>query len=272
MHANKIIWLSFLLMSFVCWGADISQIQKNWLGVYQVDINPNLTAEKNISEPVNTHIRILSVNLHNQNFEGIKNCLVYKTPLNGKGGELKLLRMSLHDNCEDKLLDIGEILVQNVFNFGFKQQRNRLTLFVDDKTWVFEFLNLAVAKSYERYDKSFTTNKYPGLSLAFDIMKGEKQLEEGDICFDIDKNCNVTKKNICHLCPAGVLEVKAGACNKYYRRYCSDQTCGEKNQYACLRGSKAVNYRQDYCIAGSPVAFCKAPNQVICFNGELVCR
>jgi hypothetical protein len=237
--------------------ANLDKNQKYWLSTYEVQKNPRFPMKEIIKSPKGTYQNILSLFYYDSNQVLRKDCLIYYVPSEEKPGELKIISLNKFEKCEENFFTATKRTYQNIFNFTYELKDKELTLFVDEKEYQF---------TLEGMD-----NKSPLFLSLIESHSGTK-LSEGDLCYDVDDQCQVIKKDTCHLCPGKITQVVASGCQNDFRKYCLSKPCGKKQAPACIRGFKATGVKEKYCFVGSPVGFCRKPNRVYCENSELICR
>ncbi len=263
MYAIKIIlWTIFTLGS--SYGVDLStdKLQKRWISAISIDKNPNYVKDELITVPENTFQKIIQINFLDNNFNLHRDCLIYYIPSKKGSGKLKVVSLSVGQKCEEVFMAEPVWEHERIYNFAYGLKENKLILKIDSELIEFSLLNMKYSKS----------TKYNLRVSLFDSKRKGISLEEGDICFDIDDKCLVTKSNICDLCPGAVMPVIGSQCQKTTRKYCLTKVCGEQHGPACIRGFKATQYNENYCIMDSPIGFCQKPYRVVCVDGELLCR
>jgi hypothetical protein len=139
------------------------------------------------------------------------------------------------------------------------------------------FFNIQVTESELRIDKEKFPFKTQSLDsdILFTTIKDSKvrPLQPGDVCQKVSVDC-LPEINLCFFCPSKSIHYRvASNCQKnYIRKYCGYRICGEKGNPACIRGRKASEFYEHYCINDSPLGFCKPGLRVVCEDGELWCR
>jgi hypothetical protein len=270
MHVYKIIFLLFICTNVY---ADFMQItHKRWSSAFEIKVDSHFSSGVPIKEPKGTYQSIMEIKYLDRNFQIHKDCVLYRVPNEKLQGELKVVEVEVKEVCRDNILEPSNIKIMKIFNFGFKLKKQKLDLLIDTKTISYTLYNLENGEPSTLYDSGETKTAYPGIFISFNNKANGVNLLNGDICFDVDEQCNPIQRNICHLCPGSVIEVITDKCPSMYRRYCKDSICGDKGQAACIRGVKASGYTGPICIPGSPVGFCQKPYKVFCENGELICR
>jgi len=272
MYVFKIIFLLLVFFSSSVFADFYEKTALKWVGTSSVKVNPNFKSGSVIDKPIGTTEWIMEITYKNRKWESLKDCMIYTTPEKKKPGHLKIISTNVETPCKDVALSRSTLMENGIFNFGFELNEKNLILNIDTKILSYHFFNLPGKANYKPGTSSATNSAQPGLFITFNNLAGEASLKSGSICFDVDSECNTILKNTCHLCPGKVLESISSSCSTNYRRYCQNTVCGGLNLPACIRGQSASKYTGDYCIAGSPLAFCQKSYKVICEKGQLVCR
>lgn len=273
MHAIKIIFLFSILSTTALAESNFYQQTKlRWLSAVSIKVNPNIVMNEQIKEPRGSFVVLFELQLLTMTSKLVKDCVIVKIPASNSNGLIKVVTMSIRERCKDGALRKGSILQEKVFDIGYSHKANQLKLVINTEELKYKFFNIKGKTKYKLYDSSFTSTSFPGLSVSFVSNSTGTAIAEGQICYDVDDQCNDVITDTCQLCPEGILLSKASSCNRKFRKYCMSASCGTKGKPACLRGHITSNYQGDYCIPGSPLGFCIAPNQVYCENGELLCR
>lgn len=272
MYVSKIVFIFFILVHQLAYADFYKTTKDRWSSAIEVKLNPNYSKGLKISEPRGTVQVVAEIYIQNTNFDILKDCIIYKIPDGNKLGEVKIISILKDQKCEKQILTSSKVVVSNIFNFGIEFIGRKISLKIDTKNYNYMLFNLVLPKKY-RLDDSSASNTYePGIFISFLKDKNATSLKQGEVCFDINDNCEITRKDICHLCPSKVLSVVANSCKTSYRKYCKPIVCGAKGMPACIRGYRASQYLGNYCIPGSPVGFCQKPFKVFCENKELICR
>lgn len=226
---------------------------KRWMAAVEIQQIEGVKEGRSIKEPKNTALSVLDIILLREGKSLSKDCLFYHTPSSDKAGRLYVVSLkNVNNSCRDHILDRPLVQKNEIFNFGIKLEK-KLTLLIDEKTI------------------EYNTNI--GEDTVFSILAGVGglKLKEGDICFDVNDQCQISQPDYCKFCPESTQRVITGNCPGIYRKYCKKKICGERNLPACIRGIKSTGYKTDICINDSPVGFCKNGLRVICKDNELIC-
>ncbi len=248
------------VLSFFCFGVFSAERFKEesalrWINLDGLENIHGLSQESALKSPKNTWITVLEIYFYNEKFQKVKDCLLYKVPESGGDGVLKVVSGFKGDEkCKKVKFNPALFTKDKIFNFGFSFDNEQLKLLIDKDIYIYPVF------------RSKTLN------ISFGGGEAITTFKNGDICFDVKEDCELSKKNNCHLCPSGVQNIVTSLCPGVYKKICSDQNCGDKGEFACPRGIKSTMYLGELCIPDSPVAYCRKPHRVICQNNELICQ
>lgn len=273
MHALKIIFiLLFCQSSFAKMTVD--DLRLRFVGTYKVDLNENFNSGQLVDEPKGARVILAELEFLNKEFNRQRDCIAYKVPTAKKSGELLFIRGEQGSDCKQRVLSPPYFSLKDIYNLSMNLTLRELVFKIDTKKLTLDFFNLRLKdlKTHEAYNF-----KVPGVEVSFveRVNLKNSELLDLEICQDVSSDCSREEKNLCHLCPNNGVSymVYASSCKANpIRRYCGKVDCGEPGNPACIRGRRAVGYTGDYCIADSPLGFCKPPARVICLNGELYCE
>ena len=225
-----------------------------WKSIVSVKVNPKIEQSTPIEEPLGTSLKVFEVELNARNFRPLKDCVFYQVPSSDQTGVLYLHQASREDSCEKFLLKFDQLKKEGLYNFAFELTSEELKLFLDSK-----LLRIPLPK-----------NSMILVSTLSD--ESQYKLKNQDTCYQVNDQCEVLKKNDCDICPKSVLNIIDSNCKKDFSKICADFGCGGINQPACIRGWSATNFKLDYCIPDSPIAFCKPGLRVFCESQRLICK
>lgn len=249
------VLLISLLIATSASAAEFSQmLSKRWADIRDVRANEMLARGKSISEPKGADIQVLEVYLNGANFKPIKDCVLFHIPSVREPGVIYWHQTQIDQPCEDYILETKTFKKEEVYNFGFNLDEKELVLLIDSTR-----LNFKISDN-KNYLVSSST------------LESNLDLNNGDICYQVDDKCKVIQKNKCDACPKSFLNVVESNCFSDYSKVCSDKSCGEKDQPACIRGRVSTGYKLNYCIPDSPIAFCREGLRVFCEADRLVCK
>ncbi len=230
------------------------ELSRRWADIREVRANQMLVRGRSISEPKGADIQIMEVYLNGANFKPIKDCVLFRIPSEKEAGLIYLHQVQTSQSCEEYILNTETFKKEEVYNFGFNLDKRELVLLVDSQKLNFKIKD----------NKNFmvSTSK----------LNSNLELKNGDFCYRIDDKCDVIQKNNCDACPKSVLNIVENNCFNDYSKVCSDKSCGEKDQPACIRGRASTDYKLNYCIPDSPIAFCREGLRVFCEEDRLICK
>ncbi|MAZ49990.1 MAG: hypothetical protein CME65_15615 [Halobacteriovoraceae bacterium] len=225
-----------------------------WKSLVSVKLNPRIKQGSPLEEPVGTSLKVFEVKLNAKNFRPLKDCVFYQVPSSDQTGTLYLHQAKMQESCEDYLLDFEQLKKEGLYNFAFELTSKKLKLFLDSKV------------------VSFSLPKDPMVLVSTLSDESQYKLKNRDICYQVDDQCEVLKKNDCDFCPKSVLNIIDSNCKTDFSKICADFGCGGMNQPACIRGWSATSFKLDYCIPDSPIGFCKPGLRVFCESARLICK
>lgn len=286
MYVYKIIFL-ILLVCTSCNSKDVdprfySETSKRWMAAREVSwASEHYRQNMAILTPKGTWQAILRVNFLDQNLNEVSDCVFYRVPSENEEGKLKVVANPEIKSCQGLLAEEGYVEFEDIINFGYEyndslKSKENLILKIDTHDFKYDFLNLKKKiKKHELLNSSASQTKIKGAVISSEInyKKEEVILKEGTICFDVQNDCKVIKKDECHLCEKGYYQTVSSACPRLFRKVCGKDRCGTKNNPACLRGYMASGLDpKAYCIQGSPVGICQKGLRVVCINNTLFCE
>lgn len=174
------------------------------------------------------------------------------------------------DACESVIQAKKILFKDSFYNMNIQYEELSMKIKYDKKLINIPFYNF---KAHE--EKLFASHKSKNKYGSFEIsvgLGGKKTdlIKEGDICYQLDEDCNVSVDN-CEKCPVGTYYIKNSKCSRALTKVCGIDRCGEKGQAACVRG-KIASGIEDYCIQDSPYGFCANDLRVACVNNKLICE
>ena len=206
-------------------------------------------------------------------FETDSHCLYYKTPEPPKKGSLIWAKngcMSFKDLAVvERLQGIGNLSLRYEREDGHKTLKLRYTHDGIPKRRRYKLLNLSSDPS-SPYSFFNLKRKTSFIGDAGDNYRDGT----AKTCHRVDRNCNDTLENTCHLCRYGYFEVIDHPCPQGGSKFCGQDRCGEKGQPACILGLSRLHatFRRQPCQDYSPAGSCLSELQSSCDeNGILVC-
>ena len=236
---------------------------------FNIDIINSSLVNKDITglPPGTTH-NIASFEVYSGSFFKKEYCLNLKSVNEEDPGELFLIQKK--KNCEDTLIEGKKVFKEKFYNLRVNINEKKIDIKLDTNHIEIPLINKKklITKKFASHIK---TSEYGSFEISTNL-GGEKlhELVDGEICFETDDECNVVKDN-CDQCPYGTYYIKNNACEKSYTKVCGIDRCGERLQYACIRGPSASGVK-DYCIPDSPYGFCQPGLRVNCINKILICE
>lgn len=231
----------------------LEHIEQRWQGSRSIEINPRLTPGETIKKPAAVHLKILEVTIYGKDFGLIKDCLFYRVPSKDKSGLLYLHSVYKQEDCDSQITLPAKMQKNEIYNLGIENFSGGVLLQIDTK-------EIPI----------ISRSKTPSLLISLVEESGHQPYVK--LCYQVDDQCRVVQKDLCEFCPQGAYPVITSACRSAYSKVCARETCGEKNGFACIRGYQATQYRENYCVSDSPVAYCKGGLRVFCENDKLICK
>lgn len=234
-----------------------------------------------ILKPQGSWQPILEIEFLDRSFNKVSDCLFYRVPNDERRGELKIVANRSYVNCIDLIGEEGYTSLDGIINFGYEtskdlRAKSHLVLKVDTERLKYQFLNYEnLHQEYKLLDSSVDKSFLTGIQITseVDYKIHRSELKIGDICLDIDDDCNEKVKDQCDRCPYGNYHVIASKCKNKFRRYCGMDKCGRAGFPACIRGYVASKLDPNaFCINDSPVGFCQKGLRVVCLNNQLICE
>lgn len=183
-------------------------------------------------------------------------CVYYQVPYKKIMGHLRIVEQKNDSTCSEvpsaeSWLEFNElsdlkVKLENfrlILDFKFKNQR---------QTWTFLLPNIDNGVIHEKYHAIEERKLFPGLTFlrinerSFDneqdfyLGKLGDRFSRGSAirCQQVDKNCQNIGENRCQSCRYGWYEVIDYNCPQGGSKLCGQNHCGEKNEPACVRGTK----------------------------------
>ncbi|MBC7539726.1 MAG: hypothetical protein H7281_12960 [Bacteriovorax sp.] len=210
-------------------------------------------------------------------------CVYYQVPYKKIMGLLKIVEQKNVSSCSEvssgdswlELIHLSDLKVKLVnfkliLDFKYKNQK---------KVWTFLLPNIENGVIHEKYQAVKERKIFPGLTLlrindeSFAngrnnyLGKLSDRMSRGTAirCQQVDKNCQNVGENRCDSCAYGWYQVVDYTCPQGGSKFCGQNHCGEKNEPACLRGTKVVE--------GSDSGICQSDlSAVLNADHVLVCQ
>lgn len=185
-----------------------------------------------------------------------KHCVYYRVPYKQITGLLKIEEQKDIGECPllskekvwlqlDGLRDLSLKLenFQLILNFNYQTQKI---------VWKFLLPNLEGGLIHEKYQPQTEKKLYPGmtfLKISEDSFDPESNIYLGKLsdrmargtairCMQLGKSCQQVGEDRCDECRYGWYQVVDYNCPQGGSRFCGQNHCGEKNEPACVRGTK----------------------------------
>ncbi len=271
MHACLLILFLFLSCTEVEKSSFYSETNKRWLAATGVQrINTNYESLDLVNTPKGTTQPLLKIKFLDSNFTKVSDCLFYKIPKNNDG-VLFVVENPTNKECKALIAEKAYASISNIRNFGIDLDHKTVKLNIDTKSIEYNFSNYPRKRKNKLLENSKTNDYLVASSINYH--QKIKIFQNGEICFDIDDDCNITKIDRCDSCKGGFFKTIASKCSSSFRKVCGVDSCGEKHKPACIRGVETSGMNMNaYCINDSPVGFCNKELRVVCENGVLICE
>lgn len=185
-------------------------------------------------------------------------CVYYQVPYKKIAGYLKIVEQKNDVNCTDSIGQNSWIELKDIRDLKITLDHFKLILDFKHKSqtkkWFFLLPNISEGVIHEKYQAVTEKKLFPGLSF---LRINEESFENGKNkylgnlsdrmslgsairCQQVDKNCENVGENRCESCAYGWYQVVDYNCPQGGSKFCGQNHCGEKNEPACLRGTKVV--------------------------------
>ncbi len=226
-----------------------------------------------IIRPVNTWVALFKIYYLIDDFKQKSLCLIYKIPFKKSLGILKIIELdNIKDKCTDHLLDQAQYHIGEISELSIDlKSDNKIDLQIKIKRIKHNF---SVSLPHSMHNMGS-----PDVLLVPIINSNEKQLpfpaiNDNERCHTLDENCNVIKNYECDNCQNGWYEVLETKCLKVRNKFCGPIKCGEKGQFACIRGLENIDALSNkyVCSPENKLGFCNRSLTLICKNKKsLIC-
>lgn len=247
----------------------VSQIVFLLLSSFQVLVfNPDLVNKDVSGLPPSTLHNVLEFKTYSGAFFTRSYCLNIQATKDSEPGELFIIEKKT--TCEETLIEKEKLFSKKYYNLKISFDFKKVLIKIDQ-----EKIEVPLINFKQRENKKFSHHIKVNSHGSFEIstgLGGEKTqwLKDGDICYETDDDCQLVMDN-CDMCPYGTYYIKNNQCKNNLTKVCGIDNCGERGQYACIRGPIASNIKE-YCMPDSPFGFCKPGLRVVCINGVLTCE
>jgi hypothetical protein len=185
-------------------------------------------------------------------------CVYYQVPYKKIMGILKIVEQKNDSTCSE--VSTGESWLEFVELSDLSVRLENFKLILDfkykklKKNWTFLLPNIQNGVVHEKYQAVKERKLFPGLTLLriteesfvngrnTYLGKLSDRLSRGSAirCQQVNKNCQTIGENRCDSCAYGWYQVVDYSCPQGGSKFCGQNHCGEKNEPACLRGTKIV--------------------------------
>lgn len=237
------------------------KIYEEWLYAFKLNdlvVNPEI-----ITRPPGIEQRLFSLILPGENGLLFKtHCVYYQVPYKKIIGKIVIEELKKEESCPASSSDKPWLVIEDVSDLSVKLENYKLSLSFKSKkkmkerpvAWNFLLPNLEGGLIHEKYQPQTEKKLFPGMTFlktneeTFDPVNNKSlgklsdRLSRGSAirCLQIDKNCNAVGEDRCGECRYGWFQVVDHDCPMGGSRFCGQNHCGEKQEPACVRGSKVV--------------------------------
>ncbi len=233
------------------------KIYNDWLYAFKLN---NLKIDSAvITRPPGIEQLLFSLTLPTEGGLNFKtHCLYYQVPYKKITGVLKIIEQKNESSCPAVSSDQAWLEILDVKDLSVKLQNFKLSMsfkFKDQKiAWDFLLPNLQAGLIHEKYQPQSEKKLYPAMTFlkvtedSFDQANNKylgrlsDRMSRGSAirCFQVDKSCQQVGENRCDECRYGWYQVVDYNCPQGGSKFCGQNHCGEKNEPACVRGTKVV--------------------------------
>jgi hypothetical protein len=183
-------------------------------------------------------------------------CVYFQVPYKKIIGRLKIIELKNEAECSEVPSEENWLILDHLSNLLMKLENFKLTLNFDLNhqkiNWTFLLPNIADGVIHEKYQAVKERKLYSGLTFlrtneeSFDLSHGKYLGKLSDRmststairCQQINQKCQLVGENRCDDCAYGWYQVVDYNCPQGGSKFCGQNHCGEKNEPACLRGTK----------------------------------
>lgn len=237
---------------------DEMKIYNEWL--YAFELNDLKIDSAVITRPPGIEQLLFNLTLPVDGGLGLKtHCVYYQVPYKKISGFLKIVERKSKSGCTQASSDEPWLRIIDIKDLAVKLENFKLIMsfkLKDQKIeWNFLLPNLQAGLLHEKYQPVREKKLYPGMTFlkvtedSFDQVHNKYLGRLGDRvsrgsairCLQVDKSCRQVGENRCDECRYGWYQVVDYNCPQGGTRFCGQNHCGEKNEPACIRGSKVVD-------------------------------
>lgn len=270
------ITILLVFLSVISWAKAPSQ----WNNI--VSVSEQHEFYKNlepITKPRDSWQHIFSLNYIDSDLNSFKDCVFYRVP-GSDPGSLKIKTLPVAGNCDEFLLSKGDMEVQNIKLLQYAIFESKLNLDINFSDLKSEKWVAIIQGTFKRPEPKahLSSSEFKSPTIVFLAPKknGEKItykpfLKAGEICHNVNEDCEVSGPSNCEQCADGWYEIPNGCA--VGPKYCGYQPCGGKDQPACRRGMKWQRKEGPFeCRIDSSFAYCSKGLTVQCDGKKAFCR
>lgn len=232
-----------------------------------------------IVKPKDSWQTLFSVVYTDIELQQMKDCVFYRVP-GVEAGMLKIRTISASDSCDKHILQPGDKEWGDVRSLQFSSSSDKLLLSMSFPDYRSEKWNVLVQNQFKKPIPKMLSSSVDAKSSRIILLAPKKDLtrkieatslKNGQICHNINEDCEEVRPSTCHQCSEGWYEVPNGCLRG--PKYCGRQACGKKNQPACRRGMVWQKKDEAFeCRMDSSFAYCAKGLQVHCAGKLAYCR
>jgi hypothetical protein len=233
------------------------KIYNEWL--YAFKLNDLKINSDVITRPPGVEQLLFSLVLPTEGGMGLKaHCVYYRVAYKKIKGLIKIIEQKKEVTCplvsaESPWLILEDVKDLSVAFLNFKLSLNFLYA-NKKKSWTFLLPNIEAGVLHEKYEPVTENKLYPGMTFlkiteeSFNLGKNKylgklsDRLALGSAirCQQIDKSCQQVGEYRCDECRYGWYQIVDYHCPQGGAKFCGQNHCGEKNEPACIRGTKVL--------------------------------
>lgn len=208
-------------------------------------------------------------------------CVYYQVPYKKIEGKFVIDELKNDVDCPDTSKGSHLIELHGLSDLMVKLENFKLNLNFKKNghnyNWTFLLPNISGGLSHQKYLPTTEKKLYPGMMIlpineeTFDPINNKYLGKIGDRmargsairCLQINKACQQVGEDRCDDCRYGWYQVVDNNCEQS-SRFCGQNHCGEKNEPACVRGTKIVDLDEAGICQSDLTPIKNADNILVC--------
>jgi hypothetical protein len=229
-----------------------------------------------VTKPENSWQSLFAFSYLDSSFRNQKDCVYYRVP-GDEPGKIKIKILPIDKDCNSEILASGDIEIENISHFKFTTTDNVVT--VDfQKADKHESWKITTATKWMKPEPKLLMSsaeyKSPGMIYLAPSDIGSLSLtplKDGEVCHDVNNDCQEVAISKCDQCEHGWHEIPNGCMNG--PKKCGAIVCGGKDLPACRRGMAWQRKEMEFdCRVNSSFAWCSKGLHVTCDGDKAYCR